>query len=123
MEGKYYGIYRGICVDNEDPENTKRIRLKVPQVLHTNVTNWAYPCLPVVVNGEHGVEEGTTVTSGSSSAGSTGSASAGTSHTHTMSHTHTITLSSHHMLPNINQGVWVMFEGGDVNFPVWIGVY
>jgi hypothetical protein len=31
--------------------------------------------------------------------------------------------SPHRLVPRIDQGVWVMFEGGDANFPVWIGVY
>jgi hypothetical protein len=26
-------------------------------------------------------------------------------------------------VPEIGQGVWVMFEGGDPNFPVWLGVF
>ena len=29
----------------------------------------------------------------------------------------------HRKVPDLDQGVWVMFEGGDPNFPVWIGVY
>jgi hypothetical protein len=26
-------------------------------------------------------------------------------------------------VPAIGQGVWVMFEGGDVSFPVWVGTF
>jgi hypothetical protein len=26
-------------------------------------------------------------------------------------------------LPEIGQGVWVMFEGGDPSFPMWMGVF
>jgi len=29
----------------------------------------------------------------------------------------------HRMVPTVDQGVWVMFEGGDPNFPLWIGVF
>jgi hypothetical protein len=29
----------------------------------------------------------------------------------------------HRAVPDINQVVWVMFEQGDINFPVWMGVY
>jgi len=29
----------------------------------------------------------------------------------------------HRAVPNEGQGVWVMFEGGDPNFPVWLGVF
>ena len=28
----------------------------------------------------------------------------------------------HRLVPHIKQKVWVMFEGGDPNFPVWMGV-
>lgn len=108
----YFGIYRGICVDNADPLSKNRIKLKVPQVLHTNVTNWAFPCLPVTDNSTHATHTDS-ITSGAASAGT--------------SHTHAVVLnaahSSHVSVPSLNQGVWVMFEGGDINFPVWIGVY
>lgn len=26
-------------------------------------------------------------------------------------------------LPEVGQGVWVMFEGGNIDFPVWLGVF
>ena len=112
MENKYYyGIYNGICYDNEDPENFNRITLKVPQVLHDNVSNWALPCLPPGVYSTHDthVENLTSW-----------AASAGTAHTH-----HVILNSPHSVhikVPDVSQGVWVMFVGGDKNFPVWIGV-
>lgn len=76
-----------------------------------------------------------------------GSASAGTAHTHTvalnLSHTGTTGELSHphvtsnddqdpepgefehtphRRLPRLGQRVWVMFIGGNPNFPVWIGV-
>jgi hypothetical protein len=111
----FYGIYRGVCIDNADPQNKNRIRLKVPQVLHTNVTNWASPCLPVVINGAQKVTEASSVSNTSSS---------GTpAHTHGISHTHALVYEKAKQIPSLNQGVWVMFEGGDPNFPVWIGVY
>lgn len=37
------GIYRGIIVDSDDPDNYGRVRLKVPQVTGDTVTNWAWP--------------------------------------------------------------------------------
>jgi hypothetical protein len=152
----FFGIYRGVCVDNEDPESLNRIRLKVPQVLYTNVTNWAYPCLPVVTNSEHPdhiahtaaqvaallTNHSTTITSSSVNDGGMGASS----HSHTvtlnlahvgnsgtLTHAHTDVVdpletngtehTPHRKVPNISQGVWVMFEGGDPNFPVWMGVY
>ena len=166
-EERFYGIYRGVCVDNEDPDSANRIRLKVPQVLHTNVTNRAYPCLPVTDNAEHLDHiphlasevaallntHATHTISGTTGAGP--SYPSGT-HTHTFSatashdahagnsnqllHPHITSTdlldkdgselgntaaehTYHRKIPNINQGVWVMFEGGDPNFPVWMGVY
>ena len=50
---RFYGIYQGICIDNEDPENDNRIRLQVPQVLGQAVTDWAPACLPVTDNANH----------------------------------------------------------------------
>jgi hypothetical protein len=29
----------------------------------------------------------------------------------------------HRKVPDLEQGVWVMFEGGDPNFPIWMGVF
>ena len=161
MNNSFFGIYRGVCIDNEDPENLNRIRLKVPQVLYTNVTNWAYPCLPVVTNSDHPDHLShlasevaallNTHTSHSVSISGTTGSGGSPSHTHSFSATQTLSHDAHsgtsgfltheheeldnpletnnteHTLhrkvPNINQGVWVMFEGGDPNFPVWMGVY
>jgi Type VI secretion system/phage-baseplate injector OB domain len=169
MEHRFYGIYRGVCIDNADPDNLNRIRLKVPQVLHTNITNWAYPCLPVTDNANHldhlphlAADVAALLTTHTSHnisvSGTTSAASAGTAHTHTFSATQTLAHAAHagtsgtlthahttstdlldkdgselgnpaaehtyhRQVPNISQGVWVMFEGGDPNFPVWMGVY
>lgn len=40
---RFFGTYRGIVVDSEDPEGLRRIRLRVPQVLGEAVTDWAWP--------------------------------------------------------------------------------
>ena len=53
FDKRFYGIYLGICVDNEDPENLQRIKLVVPQVLGGEFTEWASPCLPVIFNADH----------------------------------------------------------------------
>ena len=153
----FFGVYRGICVDNQDPDDANRIRLKVPQVLSTNVSNWAYPCLPVTSNADHpdhlphlasevaALLNTHTTHSATITSGSGGSPS----HTHSvvvslahaahsgnsneLTHAHEDSTdplevngtehTPHRKVPNLNQGVWVMFEGGDPNFPVWIGVY
>jgi hypothetical protein len=50
---RFYGIYRGICIDNDDPDKLNRITLQVPQLLGQQVTNWALPCTPVTDNANH----------------------------------------------------------------------
>jgi hypothetical protein len=37
------GVYRGVCVDNRDPQKLGRIRVSVPQVMGTSATGWAFP--------------------------------------------------------------------------------
>jgi hypothetical protein len=71
---RFRGIYRGLVVDNSDPESLMRLRVKAPDVLGDNKA-WALPCIPV----------GAVV------------------------------------VPGIGAGLWIMFEGGDPRFPVWIG--
>lgn len=156
----FFGIYRGVCVDNDDPEGLNRIRLKVPQILHTNVTNWAYPCLPVTSNAQHpdhlphlasqvAALLNTHATHTISGTTGTGPSYPSGTHTHTFSttashdahagnsgqltHAHEDSTdpleangtehTPHREVPNINQGVWVMFEGGNPNFPIWMGIY
>lgn len=42
-ENKFYGMYRAVVADANDPENLGRVTLIVPQVLGQSVTNWAWP--------------------------------------------------------------------------------
>jgi uncharacterized protein involved in type VI secretion and phage assembly len=47
IEHRFYGKYRGIVVDNQDPAKLGRLKLKVPSVLGADVvTGWAMPCVP-----------------------------------------------------------------------------
>ena len=46
QQHRYYGKYRGFVVDNEDPEQKGRLRLRVPSVFAGETTAWALPCLP-----------------------------------------------------------------------------
>jgi hypothetical protein len=39
---KFYGVYRGVVVDNKDPLKKGRLRLRIPQVLGNTVTEWAW---------------------------------------------------------------------------------
>lgn len=43
---RFWGKYRGIVQDIDDPENLGRIRAEVPEVLDTEVSPWALPCTP-----------------------------------------------------------------------------
>mgnify|MGYP003349010499 CR=1 FL=1 len=143
---RFYGIYQGICTNNQDPTNKYRVRLLVPQVLGQNETEWAMPCLPVTDNADHPDHNPhtpsqtasqlttvpVTITVGSSTATvpaltvTPKSGASNLTHTHVAStdplddtvaeHTH------HRKVPNVNQKVWVMFIAGDPNFPVWMGV-
>lgn len=176
---KFYGVYRGLCVDVNDPEQLNRIRLKVPQVLGQEITNWAYPMNPVTNNSNHpdhlphlasqvaallashathATHTATLTTSSGGSPAHTHSVTISLSHdAHTNNHTgnspdsqyqlthaHVSTVdttnlwndsqetflgsqapehTAHRLIPALNQGVWVMFEGGDPNFPLWVGVF
>lgn len=42
-DDKYYGIYRGLVADNNDPDDLGRVKLVIPQVLGQAVTTWAWP--------------------------------------------------------------------------------
>ena len=44
---RFYGKYRGLVIDNEDPEKRARLIVSVPSVLGAEVdSHWAEPCLP-----------------------------------------------------------------------------
>jgi hypothetical protein len=42
-DDKYYGIYRGLVADNNDPDGLGRVKLVIPQILGQAVTTWAWP--------------------------------------------------------------------------------
>src|SRR5262245_10849823 len=43
---RFYGKYRGLVSDVDDPEKVGRIRAKVPEVLGDLESPWALPCAP-----------------------------------------------------------------------------
>ena len=173
-DDKFYGIYRAVCMDNADPIEKNRIKVQVPQVLGQSISDWAWPCLPVLSNANHPDHKkhlasevaalllGHATHATHTSTITSGGASAGTAHTHSVSislsheaHTNNHTGNSleldhahetdpdeenkwnddleittefpehtpHRLVPDLEQGVWVMFEGGDPNFPIWMGVF
>lgn len=48
---RFYGKYRGIVVDNQDPNGLMRIQATVPSVLGTTTSGWALPCVPYAGQG------------------------------------------------------------------------
>ena len=40
---RFFGNYRGVVFDNNDPEKLGRIRVKVPQIFADIATGWAWP--------------------------------------------------------------------------------
>jgi uncharacterized protein involved in type VI secretion and phage assembly len=51
MDDRFYGKYRGIVTDVQDPTSLGRIRAHVPEVLGDTDTGWAVPCVPYAGNG------------------------------------------------------------------------
>ncbi|HHM05331.1 MAG TPA: hypothetical protein ENJ19_06260 [Gammaproteobacteria bacterium] len=49
---RYFGKYRGLVRDNNDPRNMGRIKASVRELLGDVDTGWALPCLPYSGNGE-----------------------------------------------------------------------
>lgn len=40
---RFYGLYRGTVADVKDPDNNRRVKMTVPQVLGEEQTDWAWP--------------------------------------------------------------------------------
>jgi uncharacterized protein involved in type VI secretion and phage assembly len=84
VENRYYGKYRAFVVDNADPENRGRLKLRVPSVLGDDiVSGWALPCSPYGGAANQGF----------------------------------------FFIPEVDAGVWVEFEAGNLDYPVWVGTY
>jgi uncharacterized protein involved in type VI secretion and phage assembly len=84
VEGRFYGKYRAVVVDNADPENRGRLRLRIPAVLGNEVVSgWALPCLPYGGAANQGF----------------------------------------FFIPENEASVWVEFEAGDPDYPVWVGTF
>jgi hypothetical protein len=107
-EEVFAGIYRGIVVDPQDPTGAGRVKVKVTALNGEGTLGWAMPCIPfltrrplVTVNGAS-----------------------------TDSHADAFTVTSHGQtdeikvrLPKVGDAVWVMFEHGSIDFPVWLGTW
>lgn len=87
--GRYYGLYRGIVIDNKDPEKRGRVRIQTPAIGQIEASMvpdnlWASYCGPGTSVGSHG---------------------------------------AHGLFcpPEIDDQVFVMFEGGRPEKPVYMG--
>jgi uncharacterized protein involved in type VI secretion and phage assembly len=78
----FFGKYRGVVTDNNDPLMVGRIRARVPDVTGEADSGWAMPCAPF----------------GGSSTG-------------------------FFALPSEGAGVWIEFEHGDPDYPIWAGCW
>jgi hypothetical protein len=79
MSQPFYGKYPAVVVDNIDPEQRGRLRVRIPDVA-PDYDVWAVPSWPAGQAPEQ------------------------------------------HQLPDVAADVWVEFERGDVNYPIWDGV-
>jgi uncharacterized protein involved in type VI secretion and phage assembly len=78
----YYGKYRGIVTDVDDPDNLCRIRATVPELLGDHTCAWALPSAPFA-----GDRLGMV------------------------------------LLPKVGSGVWIEFEAGRLDDPIWSGAW
>lgn len=46
MANQLCGVWRGLVVDNADPEHRQRLTLQIPAAFGVAVTGWAQACLP-----------------------------------------------------------------------------
>lgn len=82
MSQPFYGKYRGIVTDVNDPLMTGRIKATVPDVLGDQESGWALPCAPFGGN-----------------------------------------QTGFFALPAVGAGVWIEFEHGDPDYPIWSGCW
>jgi Type VI secretion system/phage-baseplate injector OB domain len=81
-QSRFYGKYRGIVRDIDDPDNLCRIKAEVPAVYEDQQSPWAVPALPFAGD-SHGLV----------------------------------------LLPEVGDGVWIEFEAGDLDRPIWSGCW
>ena len=82
MKRPFYGKYRGVVSDNQDPLMMGRVRATVPDVLGDQESGWAMPCAPFGGN-----------------------------------------QTGFFAIPTVGAGVWIEFEQGDPDYPIWAGCW
>jgi Type VI secretion system/phage-baseplate injector OB domain len=119
-EETFPGLYRGIVAGIRDPQKRHRIRLSIPMVHGDDSSFWAEPCIPPAaftvhpVHATHSSHNFTDFNDGEDSSGD---------HSDSLTHTVHDKHSLHLKLPDVGMGVWVMFEAGDPEKPVWMGIW
>ncbi len=78
----FYGKYRSIVTDNQDPLMQGRIKARVPDIFGDRDSGWALPALPYAGN-QVGL----------------------------------------FLIPPLNANVWIEFEGGNPEYPIWTGCF
>lgn len=82
MNTPFYGKYRGVVTDTQDPLSLGRLRARVPDVTGEQECGWAMPCVPFAGDG-----------------------------------------TGFFALPKEGAGVWMEFEHGDPDYPIWTGCF
>ena len=82
MNKTFYGKYRGVVTDINDPRRIGRVRATVPDVMGDKESGWAMPSVPFGGNGM-----------------------------------------GFFALPKVRAGVWIEFECGDPDYPIWSGCW
>ena len=80
MPGKFYGKYKAIVRDLNDPRQMGRIKCQCPSLIGNGLTNWCQACIPVAYEGAGDIA-----------------------------------------LPRLGDTVWLEFEEGNINNPIWVG--
>ncbi len=82
MNNAFYGKYRGVVTDINDPRMIGRVRATVPDVMGDKESGWAMPSVPFGGDGM-----------------------------------------GFFALPKKGAGVWIEFEQGDLEHPIWSGCW
>lgn len=107
----YFGIVKGIVMSVDDPKQKKRVQVHIPCIHGMLTDNWSdiLPWAQVagartmnVNNDSSSVQSDYLNMFGLSNSSSSSTSNAG--------------------MPIVQDVVWIMFEGGDINFPVVVGI-
>lgn len=75
-----YGKYKAIVIDNSDPQNRGRVRVKCPKIYGKSLSPWCEACLPFISSSGIDIQ-----------------------------------------IPSNGDQVWIEFEQGKVDSPIYVG--